>query len=108
MKVSKAGVLSQGGAGGAMHPQILADQLTLSQPVGADYAHKIILATPNFQTFLRPWTVKEKLRNASLSKFAWKIRAACSPVKKFQILRDELAWLEVCSWLKNPETSIIF
>ena len=54
MKVSTAGVLSQGGAGGAMHPQILADQLTLSQPVGADYAHKIILATPNFQTFLRP------------------------------------------------------
>ena len=25
-------------------PQILADQLTLSQPRGADYAHQIILA----------------------------------------------------------------
>ena len=28
-----------GGAGGAHAPQILADQLTLSQPGGADYAH---------------------------------------------------------------------
>ena len=26
------------------HPQILADQLTLSQPRGADYAHQIMLA----------------------------------------------------------------
>ena len=44
-------------------------------------------------------TVKEKLRNAFLSKFAWKIRAAAySPVKKFQILRDKLAWLEVVDW----------
>ena len=40
-----------GGAG----PQILADQLTLSQPREADYAHQIILAPPDFQTFLRPW-----------------------------------------------------
>ena len=36
------------------HPQILADQLTLSQPGGADYAHQIILAPPDFQTFRRP------------------------------------------------------
>ena len=34
------------------HPQILAEQLTLSQPEGADYAHQIILAPPDFQTFL--------------------------------------------------------
>ena len=27
-------------------PQILADQLTLSQPGGADYAHHITTATP--------------------------------------------------------------
>ena len=39
----------------ASRPQILADQLTLSQPRGADYAHHIILAPPDFQTFLRPW-----------------------------------------------------
>ena len=45
-----------GGPGGAMpwQPQILADQLTLSQPRGADYAHQIILAPPDFRTFLRP------------------------------------------------------
>jgi len=34
--------------------QILADQLTLSQPRGADYTHQIILAPPDFQTFRRP------------------------------------------------------
>ena len=34
--------------------QMLADQLTLSQPRGADYAHQIILAPPDFQTFRRP------------------------------------------------------
>ena len=32
-----------GGAGGSMAPQILADQLTLSQPRGTDYAHQIVL-----------------------------------------------------------------
>ena len=32
----------------------LADQLTLSQPKGADYAHQKILAFPDFQTFQRP------------------------------------------------------
>ena len=34
--------------GALRHPQFLADQLTLSQPRGADYAHQIILAPPNF------------------------------------------------------------
>ena len=34
-------------------PQILADQLTLFQPRGADYAHQIVLAPPDFQTFRR-------------------------------------------------------
>ena len=42
-----------GGAGGAMAlPDF--DQLTPSQPRGADYAHQIILASPDFQTFRRP------------------------------------------------------
>ena len=36
------------------HPQILADPLILSQPRGADYAHQVILAHPDFQTFRRP------------------------------------------------------
>ena len=35
-------------------PQILTDQLTLSQPWGADYAHHITTCPPDFQTFLRP------------------------------------------------------
>ena len=35
-------------------PQILADQLTLSQPGGADYAYQIILAPPDFQTTRQP------------------------------------------------------
>ena len=39
-----------GGARGAMawHTQILADQLTLSQPGGADYDHHISTGTPGF------------------------------------------------------------
>ena len=41
------------GCRGCHVPQILADQLTLSPPEGADYAHQIILALPDFQTFLR-------------------------------------------------------
>ena len=44
----------EGGAGGLQPPQFFADQLTLSQPGGVDYAHLIILAPPDFQTFLRP------------------------------------------------------
>ena len=31
-----------------VHPQIFADQLTLSQPGGADYAHHINTGTPGF------------------------------------------------------------
>ena len=34
------------------HPQILADQLILSQQEGADYAHQIILAPLNVLPFL--------------------------------------------------------
>ena len=34
--------------------QICADQLALFQPRGASYAHQMILAPPDFQTFLRP------------------------------------------------------
>ena len=39
-----AGVSSLGVPGVPWHPQILADQLTLSQPRGVDYSHQIILA----------------------------------------------------------------
>ena len=43
-----AGVLSLGVPGVPWHPQILADQLTLSQPEGTDYAHLITTGTPGF------------------------------------------------------------
>ena len=45
----------EGQEGVPWHPQVLADQLTLSQPMGADYAHQIILATSDFQAYQRPW-----------------------------------------------------
>ena len=38
-----------------VHPQILADQLTLSQSGGTDYAHLITTGPPDFQTFRRAW-----------------------------------------------------
>ncbi len=38
---------SLGELGVPWHTQILADQLTLSQPGGPDYAHQIILAPPD-------------------------------------------------------------
>ena len=36
-------------------PQILEDQLTLSQPGGQIMPTKLLFAPPDFQTFLRPW-----------------------------------------------------
>ena len=52
-----AGLSSLGVPGMPWHSQILADQLTLSEPGGAGYAHHITTGTPDFQTFLRPWVV---------------------------------------------------
>ena len=48
-----SGLSSLGVPGVPWHPQILANKLTLSQPGEADYAYQIILAPPDFQTFLR-------------------------------------------------------
>ena len=42
------GVSSLGLLGVPWHPQILVDQLTLSQPEGADYVHHITTGTPGF------------------------------------------------------------
>ena len=53
--LSYTGLSSLGVPGVPWQPQILADQFTLSQPRGVDYAHQIILAPPDFQTFRRPW-----------------------------------------------------
>ena len=43
-----------------MMPGILADQLILSQPGEADYAHHITIG-PDFQTFLRPCNSTQNL-----------------------------------------------
>ena len=60
------------------HPQILADQLTLSQPRGADYAQQIILAPPDFQTFRRP-CIKEMHWNYTwLQLYSWSFDAFSS------------------------------
>ena len=43
---------------GAGNLQSLPDQLILSQPgQGADYAHQMIMANPDFQTYQRPCNV---------------------------------------------------
>ena len=47
-----SGVSSLGVPEVPWHPQILVDRLTLYQPEGADYAHQIILAPPDFPTVL--------------------------------------------------------
>ena len=46
-------------SGGARSPHFLADQLTLSQPVGAHYPHPVLRAPPDFQTLRRPCDIKE-------------------------------------------------
>ena len=43
-----AGLSSLGVPGVPVHTQILADQLTLFQPGGTDYAHLITTGTPGF------------------------------------------------------------
>ena len=45
-----AGMQQGGGQRGQLPPQILADQLTLSQPGGADYAHHSITCPPGCLT----------------------------------------------------------
>ena len=45
---ANAGLSSLGVQEVPWHPQILADQLILSQPEGADYAHQITTGNPGF------------------------------------------------------------
>ena len=54
--------VTSGGAGGALAPQFLADQFTLSQPGGAHSPHPVLRARPDFQTLRRPWHVCLSLR----------------------------------------------
>ena len=49
-----AGMHQEGGQGGQLPPQILADQLTLSQPGETDYAHHITTCPPGFLTLAAP------------------------------------------------------
>ena len=44
----RPGLSSLGLLGMPWHPQIMADQLTITQPGGEDYAHHIATATPGF------------------------------------------------------------
>ena len=57
------------------HPQILADQLTLSQSGGTDYAHLITSGTPGFSYLLTallgkddPW-LREEIENVQIFSF---------------------------------------
>ena len=51
------------------HPQILANQLNLSQPGGTDYAPASLLAPPDLQTFLQTWTTQRRWMK---NKVSWK------------------------------------
>jgi hypothetical protein len=64
---------AEGGPGGAelgvpgyWQPQFSTDQLTLFQPGRADSAPTLILAPPDFHTFLRPWTLTTRAGRATL------------------------------------------
>ena len=51
LHVYNSGMHQAGGQGGQLPPQILANQLTLSQPGGgADYAHHSTTSPPGFLT----------------------------------------------------------
>ena len=50
----QSGMQQGGRQGGQPPPQILADQLTLSQPEGTHYPHPVLLAPPEFHTLRRP------------------------------------------------------
>ena len=86
------------------HPQILADQLTLSQQRGADYVHQIILAPLNFQTFLRPWGKREReVKNSTISSIkhdprTWFLHNLVWPENKHlsRVVFDDFDSLFVC------------
>ena len=53
--------VASGGAGGACAPHFLADQLTLSQPGGAHYAHHITTCHPGFLDLATALVTLEKI-----------------------------------------------
>ena len=70
MIMPMSGLSSLGVPGVPWHTQILADQLTLFQPGGTDYAHLITTGTPGFSdlpTALICMYFKENLHPSGLS-----------------------------------------
>ena len=51
------------------HPQILADQLTLSQPEETDYAHLITTGTPGFSDLPTALTLKNEFETQNFEIF---------------------------------------
>ena len=64
----KSGLSPLGSPGVPWHPQILADQLTLFQLGGTDYAHLIITGTPGFSDLLTDMQLFHKSRDRYVSK----------------------------------------
>ena len=66
---------ARGPGGWAQLPlHILADELSPIKPGWADYAHHITSCPPDFQTFLRPCTLYEKIQK----QFQWLNRVVAS------------------------------
>jgi len=63
--ITVAGMQQGGGQGGQLPPQILADQLTLSQPGGADYAHHSTTCPPGFLTLAASLSCMENLKSVN-------------------------------------------
>ena len=59
-----------GWGGGALAPQFLAKQLTLSQPGGQIMPTTVIQAPPDFQTLRRPWYTVRYVKKKNLWKSA--------------------------------------
>ena len=71
----KAGMQQGEGQGGQLPPQILADQLTLSQPGGADYAHhSTTCPPPDFWPLLHPCSRYYDFQKKNWTKIELKLR----------------------------------
>ena len=87
------------GEGGACAPQILTDQLTLSQPWGAHYAHQI-RAPPDFQTLRRPWCVKCGLSHFEGGYLYFIICSRNFQHKEYTFLNISRSWDCIRIWMR--------
>ena len=85
------GCRSRGFRGFMPPPQILADQLILSQPGGTDYAHHITTAHPDFQTFLRH-CIGIVCRPACLP--IWLLTAFCLQAPRTSFEAPRYCWMD--------------